>query len=105
MSKDMTLEEMLEEKLEDANRVEDGIYDITNIPYVFIEDEQEAKALKFIDKHKEIWIAQPYDTMGMVLLAAEPKEIFTRTGTGFNYGSCNIITDCPRIIMILAEND
>jgi hypothetical protein len=56
-----------------------------------------------------IYLAEAYATTGFFLLNKQPielkdnKDVF---GSGFNYGSCNLITvDRPGFILILAQND
>lgn len=70
-------------------------------------------ALAFINKYPNYVIASAYQTSGTLLLSKRPKKLSESKewidkhsfGTGFNYGSTNIIIDCPKAILILAEND
>ena len=94
-------------------RLEDGVYDVTDIPRLLLHEEatrmsaeatEEVKA--FIAEHgaENVIIAQPYAMEWLVLLARRPAEVKTWRG-GFNNGTGALITNCPREILILAEND
>lgn len=102
-------EKYIEEHEKNKDRVGDGIYDITDIPFVkcdvYNADKyDEVKA--WIDTHESFWVCSAYETDEMFLIAEEPKEFSGKLyGSGFNYGSTSIITDCPKAILILAEND
>jgi hypothetical protein len=83
---------------EDHSRIlDDGIYDVTGIEDLEVDDcqlddECEKEVRDFISRNPEACLAHAYDTgVGFLL--------------GFNYGSSNIIRNCPQDILILAEND
>lgn len=93
--------------------VEDGIWDITAIPRLFLgfgirDDLGESATLvrAFIQEHgyDNIRIADPYETGSVILLAAMPKKFHGWRG-GLNYGACAVLENCPTDLMILAEND
>lgn len=46
-----------------------------------------------------------YETDFPILLFDEPQNKTRLIGSGFNYGSINMIRNCPKDILILAEND
>ena len=57
-------------------------------------------------QHPDFTFANAYDTGAAFIFATKPKVVAgTIEGTGFNYGSTNILHDCPKDILILAEND
>lgn len=105
-------------KYETENRLlKDGIYDVTDIDYLAFEkinwDEPEKlEAIKevqdFIRKWPNYIVAQAYQARTLFLFATGPENITKKThkeGAGFNYGSCNLLTNCPKSILILAEDD
>ena len=94
-------------------RLEDGVYDVTDIPHLFLREEatrmsaeatEEVKA--FIAEHgaENVFIADPDEVVVVGLFARRPAEVKTWEG-GFNHGTGALITNCPREILILAEND
>lgn len=119
MSKNITIEslfltaEEMEQNFE-LDTLEDGVYDITDIPRICIykdvftslEPEEIAEVQNFINAHgrDNIAIGSAYGTDITFLLAKQPTEVESWSG-GFNYGTGAILTNCPRDIMILAEND
>jgi hypothetical protein len=99
---------------EDHSRIlDDGIYDVTGIEDLEVDDcqlddECEKEVRDFISRNPEACLAHAYDTGVGFLLARRPEGISSPTqdlGSGFNYGSSNIIRNCPQDILILAEND
>ena len=110
------------EKEEKKKRVlKDGIYDLSRIRETLylkdIEDHhiyswcEEGTSLgeevgQFMEKYPEFRIGCAYQAICAFLLS-DPPEIFggIRKGGGFNYGSTNLLEDCPRSILILAEDD
>jgi hypothetical protein len=100
-------------KVENALHLEDGIYDTTGIDFISIEETNisEKEITKFIKKYPNFCVASAYDTYTTLLLSKKPKELDNNwqtkniIGSGFNYGSTNILTNCPKSILILAEND
>jgi hypothetical protein len=108
----LTAEEM--EQNFRLDTLEDGVYDITDIPRLCIDKstrmsldaEEIAQIQKFLDTHgsDNVAIGAAYGTDATILLAKQPTEVESWSG-GFNYGTSAIVTNCPREIMILAEND
>lgn len=86
--------------------VRDGIYDVTGIEYICVNNNDLPSAMEFVKKHPGFYIASSYGTTATILFAEKPRE-FTggACGSGFNLGSTNIISDCPKNILILAQND
>ena len=92
----------------------DGVWNITDIPclridkatYMSLDDQELAAVQTFIAEHglENIVIGAPYGTDATFLLASQPTEVETWEGC-FNYGAAAIVTNCPREILILAEND
>jgi len=88
----------------------DGIYDVTNISFYQTTEDERMDHLDeiklFIKDNPEYVIAHAYETYIIFILGRRPEKIINQsTGSGFNYGSTNIIDNCPRTILILAEND
>jgi hypothetical protein len=94
----------------------DGIYNVADIEYMSVQtglydiysEEDAIKILDFIVKHPDFVIASAYGTNYTILLATRPSlcEYTTeRLGYGFNYGSTNIIHNCPKHVLILTRND
>ena len=87
-------------------RVKDGIYDVSDIEFFLVDSKEREVTVAWIEAHDKFWIASAYETETIILLAGEPRKFEgTWDGSGFNYGSTNIIIDCPKSILILAEND
>lgn len=94
-------------------RIGDGVFDISNCKYLFfdcgeIRKESNDQIIKtFQEQHPDWCYANPYETDGFVILSNKPLivEDINIVGMGFNYGSCNIIQNCPSVILITAEND
>jgi len=93
--------------------LEDGIYDITGIFY--IESTEDLKdpdvdipieVEEFMQANKDYVIGCAYGCYTAFIFASCPPLFKgTHVGTGFNYGSTNILSDCPKSILILAEDD
>lgn len=108
-------------KKEIKDRILDGaIYDVTGLDFLSVDAEpediekhlQKTSIRKFIKKYPHYRIASAYNTDYSFLLSDEPKHLSSSKwnkenwfGIGFNYGSVNIIKNCPKDILILAEND
>jgi hypothetical protein len=61
---------------------------------------------EFAAKYPDYRIASAYETYTVLLLSGEPVRLKGNvTGNGFNYGSTNLIEDCPSRLLILAQND
>ncbi len=96
--------------LEPLDSLEDGIYDVTSISYMQVPynptETTYNEIQEFITTYPKAVIASSYETDTTLLLAHKPKKFTGKTiGSGFNYGSTNIIQDCPQSLLILAEND
>ena len=102
--------------------LKDGIYDIGDIDFIdvgyvkmtfFIKKydvvfttKQENIAKPFIEKYPDFVIGEACGTDQMFILSRRPDRAkLKHFGSGFNYGSTNIIQNCPKNILILAEND
>jgi len=89
-----------------GTHVRDGIYNVSDIEFLLVNSKDKEATVVWIEAHDKFWIANAYETETIILLAEEPRKFEgSWDGSGFNYGSTNIITDCPKSIMILAEND
>ena len=94
--------------------LEDGIYSLsTDIEVLPVEAYQEKRItaeqetiIKFIQAFPEFVIASAYETETVLLLSKRPEKIqLKRIGSGFNFGSTNLLLNCPQNLLILAEND
>lgn len=98
----------------------DGIYEVpTSIDIVEVEDWgknfcegwyyfdlDNPKVQAFITTYPDWRYACAYETGSPLLLSAPPLKFQGQhLGTGFNYGSTNLLTNCPNRILILAQND
>lgn len=55
--------------------------------------------------HQEVWFISPYEVNRTFVMNKEPKKL-SYVGSGFNYGSSNLIeVEKPGRILIAAEND
>lgn len=99
------------DELDEDRYLSDGVYDVTGIEFVELQennpDEEEIKKEEeFFEAHKNFYIASAYETECTILLANKPKPFKGEEfGNGFNYGSTNILTNLPKAILILAQND
>ena len=111
----LEMEKQLESRFGDllkrGIRLSDGIYDLDGIEFIVVDGNSEL-GIEWIEAHKEFWIADAYETDFPILLSKEPRCLNSKKwnkenwiGSGFNYGSTNIIKNCPKDILILAEND
>ena len=92
----------------------DGIYDVSDIQFMYMNDsyyhpeQLPAHAIDFINKHPQAILASAYETDGTFILSERPRLLGpVAIGSGFNYGSTNVIS-IPRgveKVLILAEND
>lgn len=94
----------------------DGMYDvIDDIETLFVFaftpignkiEATKEEIIEFINKYPQCVIASSYETNVVILLSRAPKRIpLNYAGSGFNYGSTNLIENAPRRLLILAEND
>jgi hypothetical protein len=101
----------LDAVLEKGEYLEDGIYALDDdIEFVCgtFNHSNDAELLEFAKKHEGFAIASAYETEMTILLSRVPTKLSSKEmviGSGFNYGSTNIVVDCPRRLLILAEND
>ncbi len=116
MTKIEKINNLIEEASENGRWLEDGIYNMKNIE--FISDEAKLNKISdFIKKYPKFYTASAYETEFKFLLSKKPEllirdfpkknisKTFKQSGSYFNYGSTNILTNCPKNILILAEND
>lgn len=97
----------------DVRSVQDGIYEIQdgNIILKVLSELGEVATpkeviLTFLSVHPNWRYVGAYETYAEFLLSEPPLEFKgKKMGSGFNYGSTNIILDCPKRLLILAEND
>lgn len=60
----------------------------------------------FHKKYPDCVYAEGYETGCGFLLSRQPKKFRGNViGSGFNYGSTNLLSGCPSRILIIAEND
>ena len=86
--------------------MDDGIYDTTGIEFLIADQNNPDEVTEWLKDKDRFWLASAYQTEYYILYAAEPpKFIGNRFGNGFNYGSTNMLTECPESILILAEDD
>ena len=86
--------------------VKDGVYDVTDINFIVKTSKNTDEVAAWVNEREKVWIANAYETDEYIFLENEPKKFAgKRYGSGFNHGSTNILTDCPKSVLILAEND
>lgn len=86
--------------------IKDGVYDVTDIAFIAKTNKNFEEVVEWVNEREKIWIANAYDTDGHIFFEEEPTKFDGKWyGSGFNYGSTNILTDCPKSVLILAEND
>ena len=91
---------------EKAIRIKDGVYDVTDIDFIVNKGKNAEEVVAWVDEREKVWIANAYDTDEYIFFEEEPAKFDGKWfGSGFNYGSTNVLTDCPKSILILAEND
>lgn len=98
--------------INDQNRyVKDGVYDITGIKYLSLNEKQRDRELtpeqeQFIkDNPNWVW-AIAYQTYQGFLLSDKPRKFSGKVeSSGFNYGTTSILDDCPKAILIVAQDD
>lgn len=103
------IDKAIEEAGEKDRYLEDGIYDIEDIEFIEVLEppyKEVEKIENFIRKYPDFYIASAYETQSTILLSREPMKFKgEQIGSEFNYGSTNILKNCPKNILILAEND
>lgn len=96
--------------------VPDGVWDLEDIEVVPIDtgiykptkeqlDAHSERVVSFLRKHPDFVIANAYETQYPFLLSRKPTIKVEYEGGGFSYGSNNIIENCPKRILICAEDD
>lgn len=106
-----------------AISLEDGEYEIDDIKDILIWSEldlcdMEAKddynsylKRRFGDKYEQVFIGNAYETGHIFVFGKKPRKLIGKEsfdlikGSGFNYGSTNVIMPHDKILLILAEND
>jgi len=93
----------------EGKRLSDGVYDITDVEVEkhWIDGEAEQKVKDWLEKHPDGCVADPYETGTIFLLSKVPVKLdFQENVDGeLNYGSAAIINNCPKRILICAQND
>lgn len=96
--------------------LKDGIYDISNLDFLVISNRYHFHDLKlgkvpqqlsdFMIKYPNYSIGYEYNAPDILFLSDKPKK-FTGTiyGGDFGYEVAVIIQDCPKAILIVAENE
>ena len=89
----------------------DGVYDATNTPYLFTSayesrENMNQEALDFVNLHglDNVRVGSAYETYGIILFAGNPPKFKGMKGT-VGRGACAVIENCPKTLVILAEND
>lgn len=62
----------------------------------------------FKEKYPDYAIAEPYDTEARILLSRKPKKKIKYTDFASSFegqGSCAMIENCPKRILILGQSD
>jgi hypothetical protein len=91
---------------EKSVRIKDGVYDTTDITFIVKTNKNTEEVVAWINEREKVWIANAYGTDEYIFFEEEPAKFDGKWyGSGFNYGSTNVLTDCPKSILILAEND
>lgn len=117
--KKLTIEKIVDESEQhyEKRNLDDGVYNASNVKEVFeldvyfdveslFETETSEKLIEFCTKYPNWCIASPYETNCTLFLSNRPSQFQgERIGSGFNYGSCNFLENCPSKLLILAEND
>jgi hypothetical protein len=93
--------------------VKDGVYNLPDdITILHIDGGRDALCdmdpiHTFMNEHPDWAYAEGYETYNGFLLSKKPEllDVKNITGSGFNYGVCAIIDNCPNRILIVAEND
>ena len=90
-----------------SRRIPDGVWDIEDIEFIqVIQRVENTEVIKeFIVKYPTFHVGNAYETGEYFLLSDRPSDLVTTIGGGFNYGSTNVIENCPKRILVLAEND
>ena len=89
--------------------VQDGVWDLEDIEVINAGYPSKKTELdKFKEKYPNYATAEPYDTQGRILLSKKPtkKVKYTDFASSFEgHGSCAMIENCPKRILILGQAD
>src|SRR4030042_1142137 len=99
--------------------LKDGIYNVAGIPFLHIDeglddldrlDKFDEQVVKFIADHPDYVVGSAYQCPATFFLGWCPKKAsedhnFRHIGSGFSYGSTNLLANCPNSLLILAEDD
>lgn len=100
----------------DESLLRDGMYDVTGITYLFLEnaemwkisdsDSQAIREFKAIHGAENVRVAAPYETFGIYLFAGTPRKLSRDNATGScGRGSNLLVSNCPKEILIICKND
>ncbi len=94
----------------DDDGLDDGVYDITDIDYLFVYYRTDIKKIEEFKKKYPNWYeCTAYGVEGLYLLSEKPtKEIKIDNNYHPNFeghGTLTVIDNCPRRIIIIGEND
>ncbi len=96
--------------------LKDGAYDVTDLPSYYLKNVESIesidegwitkKGLDFFQKHgaENIYLAIAYQVEGVFLFSGKPKKIKNHKGY-FGQGACALFENCPKSILIIAEDD
>jgi hypothetical protein len=95
-----------------SHLISDGAYDVTDIPFFHIkraeglDDKITDEGLAFVKEHgaENIFVANGYQVLGIFLFAGKPKPYNDVIGN-YGRGACAIMQNCPKSILIVAEDD
>lgn len=106
--------------LDGTRALKDGIYNVEGIDFIELKDDDSMyiegntqlptplpkECEEFIIKYPEYVYGSAYGTPHTFILAKQPDKFTGKVyGSWFNYGSTNLLTNCPKAILILAEDD
>lgn len=97
----------------DGRYLIDGIYEVPeDVLFVVLDTDRlkvdDPQLQIFSERHPDFVVANAYETSTTILLSQKPNKLEMKGkwfGSGFNYGSTNLLVDCPKRVLILAEND
>jgi hypothetical protein len=93
--------------------LEDGYYDVTDMEYIdlgvdHLRRTATKEAEEFVERHsdKEVWAVSAYETYTVMLFAGKPRKInILAAGKPVGHGACTVLDNCPKSILLVAEND
>lgn len=105
-----TLRDLIDD--DEERHLRDGIYEVPLDIEVLVfydtpfELDINDEIKNFLINNPKWVIASAYETSATIILSRKPYIYSGKTlGGGFNYGSTNLLEDCPPRLLILAEND